>query len=307
MPITSRGDVAAGVEGMRIFNAFLPSFLATSFPTAFPCAFEFWLAYDMGDVLLDSVEGEEAMKRVFVARTRAVGRSMCGNHSSECMSLQLRRFRHSHTLTALWNGLNEEAYREGAHYIFMPNDDLLLETPGWPHALLQSLAASPLYPNLGVTGPRDSVSGRGDMPSMPLIHRTHLDIFGGQSLPSSFQNWYNDVWLGNVYRPFGACLLSSTIRSRNHHGCTDPQKCSRYILGDGALAPWREETIEARARVIEWLRSPAAAAGLRHIFLNQPRLATESADRGNSPASVVTAILEGTNLYELISSPITLG
>ena len=145
------------------------------------------------------------------------------------------------------------------------------------------------------------------MPSMPLIHRTHLDIFGGQSLPSSFQNWYNDVWLGNVYRPFAACLLSATIRSRNHHGCTDPQKCSRYILGDGALAPWREETIEARARVIEWLRSPAGAAGLEQVLVNEPRLATESASAGSSPGSMVAAILEGTNLYELISAPITLG
>ena len=54
MPITSRGDVAAGVAGMRVFNSFLPSFLATAFPTAFPCAFDFWLAYDMGDALLDS-------------------------------------------------------------------------------------------------------------------------------------------------------------------------------------------------------------------------------------------------------------
>ena len=39
---------------MRIFHSFLPSFLATSFPTDFPCTFEFWLAYDLGDPLLDS-------------------------------------------------------------------------------------------------------------------------------------------------------------------------------------------------------------------------------------------------------------
>ena len=56
MPITSRGDVAAGVQGMRIFTSFLPSFLATAFPTAFPCAFDFWLAYDARDALLDSVQ-----------------------------------------------------------------------------------------------------------------------------------------------------------------------------------------------------------------------------------------------------------
>jgi hypothetical protein len=71
--------------------------------------------------------------------------------------------------------------------------------------------SSPLHANLGVTGPRDPVSGRGDMPSMPMIHRTHLDIFDGKSLPDSFQNWYNDVWLGNVYR---SVLASSSPAPR---------------------------------------------------------------------------------------------
>ena len=37
------------------------------------------------------------------------------------------------------------------------------------------------------------------------VHRTHLEIFEGRSLPGSLRNWFNDVWLGNVYRPFGAC------------------------------------------------------------------------------------------------------
>lgn len=46
--------IHTGVEAMRMFHSFLPSFLATSLPTDFPCTFEFWLAYDRGDPLLDS-------------------------------------------------------------------------------------------------------------------------------------------------------------------------------------------------------------------------------------------------------------
>ena len=62
-----------------------------------------------------------------------------------------------------------DAFAEGAHYFFMPNDDLKMLSPGWPVELLSILAASPGFPNLGVTGPIDPVSGRRDMPSMPMV------------------------------------------------------------------------------------------------------------------------------------------
>ena len=276
MPVTSRGEnLSLGVEAMRIFHSFLPSFLDTALPTTFPCVFEFWLAYDAGDALLDSPAGQADFKRFFQKQTGGVTTEACGNHSGACITLRLRRFEHSHTLTALWNGINADAFAEGAHYFFMPNDDLKMLSPGWPVELLSILAASPGFPNLGVTGPIDPVSGRRDMPSMPMVclcaslslclslclslslslslararalffslsrclclslppplspfliplplpiqthttlchtdthmqvHRTHLEIFEGRSLPSSLRNWFNDVWLGNVYRPFGAC------------------------------------------------------------------------------------------------------
>ena len=49
-----RGDAEA--RAMRIFKAFLPSFISTAFPTDFPCSFEFYLAYDVGDAILDTAE-----------------------------------------------------------------------------------------------------------------------------------------------------------------------------------------------------------------------------------------------------------
>lgn len=109
----------------------------------------------------------------------------------------------------------------------MPNDDLRMETLGWPEALIHKLSRSPLMPNLGVTGPREPVSSRQDMSSMPMVHRTHMEIFQGVSLPESFQNWYNDVWLGNVYRSFRANMMMDEVVAHNHDGCVDPMKCSR--------------------------------------------------------------------------------
>ena len=170
MPVTSRGEnLSRGVEAMRIFHSFLPSFLDTALPTTFPCVFEFYLAYDAGDALLDSPAGQADFQRFFQRQTGGVESAACGNHSGDCITLRLRRFEHSHTLTALWNGINADAFAEGAHYFFMPNDDLKMLSPGWPLELLSTLATSPGFPNLGVTGPVDPVSGRRDMPSMPMV------------------------------------------------------------------------------------------------------------------------------------------
>lgn len=182
--------------------------------------------------------GRVEFEQEFHATTENVG---CYGETSRagCTSIQFMGFNHSNTLTALWNRLNHRAYEDGCHYMFMPNDDLRMYTQGWSETLISALWGSDLYPNLGVTGPVDPVSGRGDMSSMPMISRSfvpnpkpyphrclsssssadlcascasyigdggarvHLDIFGSSnSLPLVFQNWYNDVWLGNVYRPF---------------------------------------------------------------------------------------------------------
>eukprot|EP00288_Rhodomonas_lens_P015365 CAMPEP_0177700896 /NCGR_PEP_ID=MMETSP0484_2-20121128/6332_1 /TAXON_ID=354590 /ORGANISM="Rhodomonas lens, Strain RHODO" /LENGTH=189 /DNA_ID=CAMNT_0019212113 /DNA_START=465 /DNA_END=1034 /DNA_ORIENTATION=+ len=174
--------------------------------------------------------------------------------------MTIKRFESSNALTVLWNGLNEAAFLSGCHYFFMPNDDLFMETKGWLWIFLTKLAGSNTFPNLGVTGPFDRVSGRADMPSMPFVHRTHMEIFQGVSLPPTFQNWYNDVWLGNVYRPFAGCLLSREAKATNHHGCKNSKHCSRYELGDGAYAPWQKETVRGRLRVLAWLRERGAAA-----------------------------------------------
>ncbi|EKX53972.1 hypothetical protein GUITHDRAFT_160761 [Guillardia theta CCMP2712] len=267
MPITSRGDEDGPIEKMRFFNSFLPSFLETAIPTSFPCTFEFWIGYDKGDKILDNERGRHTFESVFRKKVESVSKAQqCGQ--AGCFKITMMDFPYSNTLTALWNGLNNAAFRDGCHYFFMPNDDLLMRTSGWPSAFLALLASSTLKPNLGVTGPNDPVSGRADIPSMPCVHRTHLHIFNGQTLPSTFQNWYNDVWLGNVYRAFDACLMAKDIAARNHDGCQDPERCSRYVLGEGAFAPWQEETHRGRLQVLMWLSEQGVAVS-RDTVLNK--------------------------------------
>ena len=73
------------------------------------------------------------------------------------------------------------------------------------------------------------------------------------------------MWLGNVYRPVGACRLLRRVRADNHHGCPDPARCSRYELGPGAAAPWRREVARGRARLADWLRRRRVAVPLEAL------------------------------------------
>lgn len=95
-----------------------------------------------------------------------------GSKGGTCTTLDFMGFNHTNTLTALWNGLNQQAYEDGCHYFFMPNDDLRMMTKGWAQTFIMALYNSPMLPNLGVTGPVDPVSGRKDMSSMPC--REHI-------------------------------------------------------------------------------------------------------------------------------------
>lgn len=51
----------------------------------------------------------------------------------------------------------------------------------WPSIFTSTLAESPLYANLGVTGPYDINNPR--ILTHAFVHRTHLDIFEGHFFP----------------------------------------------------------------------------------------------------------------------------
>lgn len=86
------------------------------------------------------------------------------------------------------------------------NDDLELTTAGWVTVLTGMLRSNPLLPNFGVAAgvgyeaedARNATHG-----NFPMVHRTHLEIFGGL-YPTTFSNWYADPWVCDIYQPFGS-------------------------------------------------------------------------------------------------------
>ncbi len=117
--------------------------------------------------------------------------------------------------------------------------------------------------------------------------------------------------------------MSSLIPFANAHS-------SRYHLGQGGTAPWREETLEGRARVVLWLRSPARALAFNlgtqrlgaHTEISSssspgPRLDTSSPSDASfsdtaslfhaASTSLPSPIFNGKNVHDVIAAPITLG
>ena len=126
LPLTSRhgpdsGSIEQKVSALRFFSSFLPSFLETAILSKnstdyFPCTYEFWIGYDRGDPVLDDAEGQRLFTEQFMSAVSNFEKStFCGSIEpptvKSCVSVKMLPFNYTNTLTALWNGLNAEAYQ----------------------------------------------------------------------------------------------------------------------------------------------------------------------------------------------------
>ena len=79
----------------------------------------------------------------------------------------------------IWNTVAAHAYRDGADYFYLVNDDLEMVTPGWASTLVEMLRSNPLYPNFGVAAPVgfEGEEGRNmTYGNFPMVHRTHIQV-----------------------------------------------------------------------------------------------------------------------------------
>ncbi|KAL1711089.1 glycosyltransferase family 2 protein [Schizophyllum commune] len=56
------------------------------------------------------------------------------------------------------------------------------------------------------------------MPTFPVVHRKHLDMFGGEVIPDIFVNQDGDPYLFAIYRRFGCSRMLEDCRLRNDIG-----------------------------------------------------------------------------------------
>lgn len=154
----------------------------------------------------------------------------------------------------IWRDCARQAHKDGCDYFILMGDDVKLRDEGWmrkSHSAFTSLSQSSHLPfGLGCVAFTDeSFPG---MPTFPIVHKTHLDIFGGEIVPDIFVNQDGDPFLFQLYRRWGTstmfpCRITNTIG-----GSVEARYVKRHAT-NWSLAP----LVQAERTVTSYLQNHA--------------------------------------------------
>ncbi|KAI0267292.1 glycosyltransferase family 2 protein [Gloeopeniophorella convolvens] len=157
----------------------------------------------------------------------------------------------------LWKATARRAWEDNCDYFVLLGDDVVLLDEGWMRkaaTAFTSLAKQEGVPRgFGCVAFTDtSFPG---MPTFPIVHRTHLDIFGGDVIPDSFINQDGDPYIYQLYRRWG-CSQMYGSRIRNNLGGSDDARYEKLHAVDWTFGLLDDSC----AKVEAWLaaRSPSA-------------------------------------------------
>jgi len=151
---------------------------------------------------------------------------------------------------AHWRQCAQRAFRDGCDYLTLLGDDVTLKDEGWMrkvHEEFKRLEKEKGVPfGFGCVAFTDTTFP--GMPTFPVVHKTHMEIFEGHVIPEVFFNQDGDPFLFQLYRRWGC---SAMIEARVENGVGGSGR-ARY---DKKPAPeWRFDTLDnAIARVEGWL------------------------------------------------------
>jgi nucleoside-diphosphate-sugar epimerase/glycosyltransferase involved in cell wall biosynthesis len=151
---------------------------------------------------------------------------------------------------AIWRQCANRAWVEGADYFVLMGDDVVLLDEGWMrdvHKQFTLIAQrEPIPQGMGCVAFTD-VTFPG-MPTFPVIHRTHMDIFGGQVIPDTFINQDGDPFLFQLYRKWGCSRMISSRISNGVGGSLPARYKQQHADG------WTFGPLENAASTVEaWL------------------------------------------------------
>ncbi|KZT20645.1 glycosyltransferase family 2 protein [Neolentinus lepideus HHB14362 ss-1] len=150
----------------------------------------------------------------------------------------------------LWRTLARRAWEDNCDYFVLVGDDVVLLDEGWMRdavAEFAKMAREEHVPHgIGCVAFTD-ITFPG-MPTFPIIHRTHMDIFKGEVVPEIFVNQDGDPYLYQLYRRWG-CSSMFTSRISNRVGGSTQARYHKQHAVD-----WTFSTLdESTAKVEEWL------------------------------------------------------
>lgn len=151
----------------------------------------------------------------------------------------------------LWRICARTAWKDGCDYFALMGDDVTLQDANWMsigHDTFQTFTRGSLPLGFGCIAFTD-VTFPG-MPTFPIIHRLHLDIFDGEVIPPSFINQDGDPYLFQLYRRWGSSVMIP-CRVSNGVGGSNSARYEKYHAID-----WTFDTLTNATDTIEtWLRS----------------------------------------------------
>ncbi|KAL6297980.1 glycosyltransferase family 2 protein [Sparassis latifolia] len=227
LPITSRGSVSpyACLNNLREFAR---SLLRTTIDDRSHLGQRFrlqvYLAIDHDDEFLLKPDGNEAET---VLRDEGI---------FDVVTLACD-FPRGH-VCALWRRCALRAWQDGCDYFILLGDDVILEDSDWLSAVHDSFAdfarREGVPEGFGCVALTDTTFP--GMPTFPVVHRTHMDIFGGRVIPDSFINQDGDPFLFQLYRRWG-CSRMIPSRIRNIMGGSGGARYCKVSAVDWTFQP----------------------------------------------------------------------
>ncbi|KAF9652092.1 hypothetical protein BDM02DRAFT_3183821 [Thelephora ganbajun] len=155
---------------------------------------------------------------------------------------------------AHWRECARRAFKDGCDYFILLGDDITLKDDGWMRKVHEEFGR--LGNEKGVPFGFGCVAFTDTtflgMPTFPVVHKTHMEIFGGLVIPEAFFNQDGDPFLFQLYRRWG-CSSMIEARVGNGVGGSDDARYHKKPASD-----WTFGTLDkAVAKVEGWLSRTA--------------------------------------------------
>jgi nucleoside-diphosphate-sugar epimerase/glycosyltransferase involved in cell wall biosynthesis len=256
LPVTSRGS-SSPQDCLNNLARFAHSLLRTTWRDTHALGghrfgFKIFLAIDADDGFLwECSQGSNKARDVLE-----------GNGITDIVTLSCK-YPQGH-VCSLWRDCARRAYADGCHYFALMGDDVRLEDEGWmrdAHAVFMDMSTDEKVPlGFGCVAFTD-ITFPG-MPTFPIVHRTHMDIFKGEVVPQIFVNQDGDPFLFQAYRRWNCSRMFSS-RIRNGFGGSEPARYTKQHATD-----WTFETLDKATTSIEMWLSKRDTAAVRKLTLD---------------------------------------
>ncbi|KAH0833002.1 glycosyltransferase family 2 protein [Lanmaoa asiatica] len=244
LPITSRNSNPPS-ECLSLLDVFAESLARTTWRDTLQLGgqrfvVKVYLAIDHDDPLLLRGDDKTDMN---IAEAVLASQNICN------VAIEICNHPAGH-ICAIWRQIAKQAWKDGCDYFILLGDDVVLKDEGWirdAHAEFAHIAHRTGVPHgFGCVAFTDtSFPG---MPTFPIVHRTHLDIFDGDIVPEIFINQDGDPFLYQLYRRWD-CSRMFTARISNEIGGSQPARYRQQHAKGWTFGPLDKAT----ATTDEWL------------------------------------------------------